>query len=214
MTFVKKIAGIILAAGESKRMGSTKQLLPFQDATMLEQVMKQARQALFYERIVVLGHDADKIMNSIAFRDMNIVINHDYKKGQSSSLIKGLSVVSPECDGAMFLLADQPLITAAIIWQMLRAFESSEATDTAFVIPFCKGHRGNPVIAAKKIFPELEGLRSDTGARTFFKKYENQILKVDIDDEAIFFDIDTPEEYFNYELQITNYDQIRRVNLF
>ena len=195
MLLLKKTAGIILAAGESKRMGSTKQLLPFQGSTMLGQVISQVRQSLLYERIVVLGHDADRIMNDVSFADMNIIINHDYKKGQNSSLIKGLSLVSPECRAAMFFLADQPLITTAIINRLLTAFESGENTGAAFVIPFYKGHRGNPVIAARKIFPELERLNSDTGARTLFKKYENEILKVDIEDEGILFDIDTPEDY-------------------
>ena len=199
LTFSKKTAGIILAAGESKRMGTTKQLLAFQGSTMLEQVISQVRQSLLYERIVVLGHDADRIMNGISFSDMNIIINHDYKKGQSSSLIKGLSLVSPKCSGAMFLLADQPFITTAIINRLLAAFESCEDTGAAFVIPFYKGQRGNPVIAARKIFPELEGLSSDAGARTLFKKYKNEILKVDIEDKGILLDIDTHKEYLNCE---------------
>jgi molybdenum cofactor cytidylyltransferase len=202
MKLSKKNAGIILAAGESRRMGLTKQLLPFHGTTLLGQVIKQAQKSMLYENIVVLGHDADTIMKRISFPDdIKLIINNDYKKGQSSSIIKGLSAISPECDSAMFLLADQPFITDAIINRLLNVFETSKNTDIEFVIPFYKGCRGNPVIASRKIFSKLEQLSADTGARAVFKKYEDEkykhrIIKTDIEDESVLSDIDKPDDYF------------------
>ena len=195
MPLLKKTAGIILAAGESRRMGKTKQLLPFKGSTMLECVINTAEQSLLYEHIIVLGHDSDRIINTVSLSAIKPVINNDYKKGQSTSLIKGLSAISHECEAAMFLLADQPLISSTIINKLLYAFENAEHKNTAFVIPYFKGQRGNPVIALKKIFPEIKTLRHDTGSRVLFEKYKNEIVKVDIKDKAILIDFDTPEDY-------------------
>jgi molybdenum cofactor cytidylyltransferase len=194
MTLIKKTAGIILAAGSGSRMGKTKQLLTFDGTTLLGRVMKTAGESNLDEIIVVLGHDAGNIMKTINFSGIKTIINIDYAKGQSTSLIKGLKAVSPSSAGAMFLLSDQPLITAAIINHMITAFQ---ATDAPIIIPFCKGRRGNPVIISRALFPKLSSLSSDTGARVIFDEYKNSIEKVDIENDAILFDVDTPMDYEN-----------------
>ncbi len=175
-------------------MGKTKQLLAFQGTTLLGRVMKTAAESNLDKRIVVLGHDADTIIKTIDFSGITVIINKDYAKGQGSSLVKGLQAVSHSSDGAMFLLADQPLITADIINQMITAFQTSAAP---ILIPFCKGRRGNPVIISKALFPRLSSLSADTGARVIFDEYKDAIEKVDIENDAILFDVDTPSDYEN-----------------
>lgn len=199
MTAQKKTAGIILAAGTSSRMGQTKQLLPFENTTLLGRVMENAARSRLHERIVVLGHDADHILEALDFSGTRVVLNPDYALGQSTSLIKGLTAVSADCAGAMFLLADQPLVDPILIDHLLSAFESFDAP---IVIPFFQGWRGNPVIVDRSLFPRLSRLTRDTGARALFQEYEPVILKVPVDDPAVVTDIDTLEDYRKIRLSI------------
>lgn len=188
----KKIAGILLAAGTASRLGKTKQLLPFRGSTLLGRVMENAAASNLDELIVVLGHDADRIMQSHDFSGMKTVMNKDYSKGQGASLAKGLEAVSPSCAGALFLLADQPLVTPDMINCLIKAFQTSEAP---LVIPFFRGRRGNPVLVARSLFPRLLSLSADTGARTLFDEYKTAILKVEFETDAVLVDVDTVQDY-------------------
>lgn len=188
----KKIGGIILAAGSASRMGQPKQLLPFGDTTLLGQVVQTARNSNLHELIVVLGHCADEIQQAIDFSGTTIIRNRQYKKGQSTSLIKGIEQVSPLCDAALFLLGDQPLITAAIINQMIDAANLSSAP---VIIPCFNGIRGNPVIISRSLFHRLETITGDTGPRVLFDEFKNTTLKVPVFDEAILMDVDTMADY-------------------
>ncbi len=191
---LKKTAGIILAAGTASRMGKTKQLLPFQGTTLLGRVLENAAASNLDELIVVLGHDADNIMKTVDFSGMRVIINTEHAKGQSTSLIKGLDAVSASCFGAMFLLSDQPLITAKIINRMITVFQVSVAP---ILIPFCNGRRGNPVIISRSLFPQLSSLSSDTGARVMFDAYKDLIEKINFENDAVLLDVDTPLDYEN-----------------
>jgi len=188
----KKIAGILLAAGTASRLGRTKQLLPFRGSTLLGRAMENAAASNLDELIVVLGHDADKIMQSLDFSGMKTIINQAYSKGQGTSLAKGLEAVSPSCAGALFLLADQPLVTPDIINCLIKAFQDSAAP---LVIPFYRGNRGNPVLVARSLFPRLLSLSGDTGARALFDEYKASIFKVAFDTDAVLVDVDTVQDY-------------------
>lgn len=188
----KKIAGILLAAGTASRMGQTKQLLPFRGSTLLGRTMENAAASDLDELIVVLGHDADRIMKTHDFSGMKAVMNKDYSKGQGTSLAKGLEAVSPCCAGALFLLADQPLVTPDIINRLIKAFQGPGAP---LVIPFYQGRRGNPVLVARSLFPRLLSLSADTGARVLFDEYKSSILRVDVDTDAVLVDVDTVQDY-------------------
>jgi len=188
----KKIAGVILAAGSASRMGKTKQLLPFGKTTLLGQVVEATEKSALHEIIVVLGHEADEIHQTLDLSNTKIIMNKEYAKGQSTSLIKGLENVSPVCDAAMFLLGDQPLVTANIINRLINAFETAGALIT---IPYCNDKRGNPVIIARSLFHRLKSLSADIGARDLFDEFKESILKVQIPDNAILVDIDTMDDY-------------------
>lgn len=192
----KKVAGIILAAGTSSRMGTTKQLLPFGGTTVLGAVVHSALASDLDRVILVLGHDAEKIKANpalqIDLKKLWIVINPSYKKGQSTSLVAGISRLPDDIAGAMFLLGDQPLISADIINHLAETYKNAAPS---IVIPFYKGRRGNPVIIGKKHFPGLKTLNADTGARVIFKKFPNDILKVPVTDPAVLADVDTPADY-------------------
>ena len=173
-------------------MEKTKQLLPFGKTNILGTVIQNACQSKLDEIVTVIGHRADKIQQNVDFSNTKIVRNRKYQMGQSTSLIKGLEAISADCDGAIFLLGDQPLITSDIINCLVQAFETS---DSRIIIPYFNGQRGNPVIVAKSLFTRLKSISGDTGPRVLFKEFKNSILKVPIPDTAILVDVDTKEDY-------------------
>jgi molybdenum cofactor cytidylyltransferase len=189
-----RIAGIVLAAGKSSRMGTVKQLLPFRDKNLLSQVISNALAASISPLIVVIGHQATQIQVAIDFTGAEVVVAPDYENGQSASLKAGLSQVPMECGGAIFLLGDQPLVSGRIIDAIVSAYRRTEQD---ILIPTFKGQRGTPVLIARPLFGELFFLEGDTGARALFEKFADRILEVEIDDRAIRIDIDTWAEYQN-----------------
>jgi len=191
----KRVAGIVLAAGMASRIGSTKQLLPFRDTTILGQVLKNARASLLSPIIVVLGYKASTIRKCIDFDGIIVVENHDFRKGQSTSLKAGLSCVLEKTDGVMFLLGDQPLVDARTINLLIKVFRKSEKP---MIVPLFHGEQGNPVIIGKVLFDELmASVRGDAGARVLFARYPELIYTVEVDSGCISIDVDTLKDYEN-----------------
>lgn len=186
------VAGVILAAGEAKRMGRSKLLLPFKAGTIIESVVTAARQSPLDPVVIVLGHKAEKIQATVDLDAVNVVINPDFRQGQSTSLKAGIHKLPKTCRGAMFLLGDQPRITPAIIETLIHSFNPQQ---DRLVIPTCQGQRGNPVIIHRALFRQLLELEGDTGARPLFQEFKAQIHWVEMADEHLFLDVDTPDDY-------------------
>ncbi len=186
------IAGIILAAGSSSRMGRLKQLLPYRGRPVLEIVVQTALDAGLEPAIVVLGYQAPAIRQTIQFKRAKVIVNPDYKRGQSSSLQAGLSAVPSHCAAVMFLLGDQPLVALPVVTQIVEAYRHQPAP---IVIPTYLGKRGNPVIVDRALFGRLNDLTGDTGARALFEAYADQIYEVAVDSPGIHFDLDTSQDY-------------------
>jgi len=187
-----KVTGIILAAGASSRMGRTKQRLPFRGQTILECVVDNALASSLHRVVVVLGHEFETIEPLLASKDVAVIHNPHYEKGQSSSIKIGLRALTEEIDAALFLLGDQPLVTPEIINLILAAYETSPSP---VVLPVFNGKRGNPALFSRETFPRLATLKEDCGARPLFDEYAERILKVPVSDTAIHFDVDTAEDY-------------------
>lgn len=187
-----QVAGIILAAGAGSRMGRTKQLLPFRGQTILESVIDSALASSLHRVIVVLGHEAEVLSARIAHRNLTIVHNAEYARGQSSSLKAGLQALTAASDAALFLLGDQPLITPATIDQLLAAYAT---TPSPIVLPVFEGRRGNPVLFDRETFATMATIDEDCGARSLFSQYAERLLKVPVADPSIHFDIDTEDDY-------------------
>lgn len=192
MSGLPRVAGIVLAAGASSRMGRTKQLLRFRGRTVLEWVVDQALDSRLHRVIVVLGHDAEAIEPLLRERQVTLVRNPRFHRGQSTSLQAGLGELGEESAAALFLLCDQPLITPAIIDRIVTSYQHSPHP---IVLPVSAGRRGNPVLFDRETFARIEQLREDTGARPLFEEYAERLLKVPVDDSAIHLDIDTEEDY-------------------
>lgn len=186
------IAGIILAAGASKRMGVVKLLLPFGSSALLERVIDNARRSMLDPIIVVLGHEAETIRRRINFKGTRIKLNPEYHTGQSSSLRVGIQSLPHDTDGAMFLLGDQPFVRSQTINCLINEFNEHASR---LIIPTYLGKRGNPVVVPRSVFHAAQQITGDTGLRVLFHTLREQIRKVEVSDPGIHLDVDTLEDY-------------------
>lgn len=182
------VAGVVLAAGSGSRMGRIKQLLPFRGAPLLAHVVASARGAGLQPVVVVLGHCAARIHREVDLAGTRVVVNPDYRRGQSTSLIRGLEALPP----ALFLLGDQPLISAEVIARVLAGYRLTRAP---VVLPTFRGRRGNPVLIDRSLFDRLARLTGDEGARGLFQDCAGQIQRIAVDDPGIHLDVDTWQDY-------------------
>ncbi len=186
------IAGIILAAGASSRMGTPKALLDYRGETFVGRLARVLG-ATCSPVIVVLGYHADAIRQQVP-STAKIVINPDPGRGQLSSLQTGLAELPPEADGFAFIPVDSPAVEADTVAKLARAFDQRDGS-TLFVIPRQSGRRGHPVFATRSIAAELLALPPTAEAREVIHAHVDRTEYVDVDDSGIFTDIDDPEAY-------------------
>ena len=186
------LSAIILAAGESKRMGKPKQLLPLGKSTLLEQAIDNLLNSSVDETIVVLGHKAEEITEKIANKPVKVVINPDYQQGMSTSIVAGLIMVDPRSQAVMLALGDQPLVTSRTINQLIEAFNKNRK---GIAVPTYRGRRGHPIIFDIKYKAELFKLKGDIGGREIIQNHPKDVFMVAVDSESVISDIDTQEDY-------------------
>lgn len=188
------IWALVLAAGESRRMGRSKQLLPFENQTILETVIDHIVQSTVDETLVVLGSNREKIEEVIKDLPVKSVYNPSYKEGMLSSAQKGFGSLPEEAEAALIFLGDQPKIPTSVIDQVIRAYHSSEK---GIVLPVYDQKRGHPVLISTKYREEVAHLNHQIGLRELIHNHPEDILEVDLDSSSILEDIDTPEDYKN-----------------
>ncbi len=186
------IAAIILAAGASSRMGRPKQLLDWHGLPLIRVVAEQALAAQLDQVTVVVGGAGDAVAAALAGLPLRIVVNPEAAAGQSTSLRAGVAALGPEVGAALILLGDQPFVSAALINRLIAAWRTSGAP---IVAPLYQGQRGNPVLFARAIFPELLAITGDQGARGVLVADPSRVHAVPLDDTRPLADIDTPEDY-------------------
>jgi molybdenum cofactor cytidylyltransferase len=199
-------AGIVLAAGMSTRFGSAKQTLEWEGSSMVARSARVALDAGLDPVIAVFGCDAENVSKSLAGLPVQIVLNPEFAEGQSTSIRCGLDAVPPGNGAAMFILADQPLVTAEDIRTLVRAHRRTFAPAC---VPIFEGKRGNPVLFDKRLFCELRELRGDTGGRGLLEKYRESVVAVPASG-AVLMDIDTPEDYSTLMKRATNFKDVTK----
>jgi molybdenum cofactor cytidylyltransferase len=186
-----KITGLVLAAGESRRMGVTKQLLPFGHNTILGQVIRNALESNLDEIVVVLGYQAQEIGQNISDTPVKVVVNPEFREGLSSSIKKGLSNIT-ETSAVMILLGDQPLVGKEIINRLLAELGRG---DRGIIVPVYDNIRGHPVIFTSLYRDELLALQGDVGGKEIVRAHPEDVTEVNIDSEAVICDIDDRDDY-------------------
>jgi molybdenum cofactor cytidylyltransferase len=188
------ISAIVLAAGESKRMGQTKQLLEFRGKTILEHVLDNLLNSQVGEVILVLGHEAERIRQKVPAQKIMVVINRHYKEGMSTSIRTGLMAMDKKAEAFMVVLADQPAISKGIFNRLIQSFEGARP-EKSIVLPTYRGTRGHPVLLGMKYKEEALRLKGDVGCRQILVNHPEDILEIEVDSDVVLYDIDTPEDY-------------------
>ena len=184
------VAGIILAAGMSSRMGQAKQLLSWQGEALVHHVARAALAAGLSPVIVVTGSQAEEVQLVLQDLPLAVQYNPDWQAGQSSSIICGLRALPSYCGPVVFLLADQPFVSPMLLRSLV---EQHAACLSPLVAPLVEEQRSNPVLFDRAAFPDLFNLVGDTGGRSLFLKYPMNYLTWL--DARLLFDVDTPESY-------------------
>jgi molybdenum cofactor cytidylyltransferase len=185
-----KVAGIVLAAGLSSRMGSNKLLAEVNGTPLVRKTLDAALASDLEPVIVVTGHEAKRMHIALDGTDAIFVHNPQYTEGLSSSLRIGIASVPEDADGALILLGDMPEIPTHLIEQMLTTF--SPADGRAICVATAGGKRGNPVLWGRQFFAEIEQVNGDTGAKHLIGAHDSFVCEVEADD-VVFNDVDTPE---------------------
>ncbi len=154
------IAGIVLAAGRSSRLGRPKQLLPVHGEPLIRHTLRRVLASSLDQVILVVGHEADEVRDAVADLPVECVFNPDAAAGQSTSVRAGLAALSPEVEAAVFILGDQPGIDPNVIDALIAAWRAS---GSPVVVPRYEDRMGNPVLFDRRVFPELAALEGDTG---------------------------------------------------
>ncbi|NLF13987.1 MAG: nucleotidyltransferase family protein [Anaerolineaceae bacterium] len=186
------VAAVLLAAGGSRRMGQTKQLLPIDGQPMVRRVAQTVCQAGLAQVVAVVGAEGEGVARALADLDLEIVHNQAWQRGMSTSVRAGIEALRPEIEAALLVLADQPGLTLDALKALVEAYR---ATRAPIVAPYYQGRRGNPVLFARSLFADLGQVEGDQGGRALLVRYERDVARVDLDDAAILLDVDTRQDY-------------------
>lgn len=203
MEHSQQTGAIILAAGTSSRMGEAgnKLLLPLRQRPVLVHVIEAVLGSRARPVILVLGHQAEevraRVQQDLKEKALVIMENPDYARGQSTSMKAGLrallaSPAASELTSVIFLLGDQPMITAALLDKLI---DLREQSGKRIVLPLYQGQRGNPVLFSLELAPELLQVDGDEGGRSLIKRHPEEIATLEVEEAAANFDVDTWEAY-------------------
>jgi molybdenum cofactor cytidylyltransferase len=187
------IAAVVLAAGRSRRMAPHNKLL-IADKTgkpMIARVVDNVLSSKARPILVVTGHQAEQLENTLGGRPVRYVHAADYGDGLAASLKTGIAAVPAECSAALVCLGDMPLVTGRMIDRLLSAYDPDEGR--LIVLPTFHGKQGNPMLWDRRFFPEIMQITGDSGARFLVGKHTEVVAEVDMADDAVLRDFDTTE---------------------
>jgi len=189
---VGRTVAVLLAAGESQRMGRPKGLLSWGDATLIEYQLRRLLDAGLDRVIVVLGHAWEQIAPLAGGENVEIVVNDRYREGRASSVRAGAGAVWDEDEAVLVLAVDQPR-PATLLSRLLQAHRTGGGLIT---VPTFEGRRGHPALYSGALTPELRQVTEESqGLRALARAHARHVKEVPLDDPTVLLDINTPEEY-------------------
>ncbi len=183
------VAAVILAAGNARRMGELKQVLPCRGEALVHRAARAALEAKLAPVVVVVGAEAERVARAVADLPVRIAYNPHGAEGQSTSVRAGLAALPTGVDGEVFLPADQPFITAEVLRMLVEGLNAGAQV----VAPEVEGHITSPVLFSAALFGELAALEGDSGGRALFSRYPP--LRISWHDPRLAVDVDSPEDY-------------------
>ncbi|WP_120498492.1 NTP transferase domain-containing protein [Kiloniella sp. EL199] len=187
-----KVTAILLAAGQSRRMGPENKLLQeWHGKPLVKWVADNIDESKVGHTIVVTGHEAGLVVESLQSNDVEYVHNPDFSEGLSTSLIKGLMAVPADSDAVLICLGDMPSIHSTQLNQLIKSYDPENGA--AICVPTFEGKRGNPVLWSRSFIPEMLNLKGDSGARHLLGNYPGDLQEVPMENTSVLSDIDTPE---------------------
>jgi molybdenum cofactor cytidylyltransferase len=186
------VAGLVLAAGRSSRMGALNKLLIEVDGKpMVRHAVDAVLAAQLAPVIVVTGHEHEKVEAVLQGLPLKLIHNRDFLDGLSTSLRRGLAALPEDCDGVLVALGDMPRVGAQDIAALVNAFNPVEGR--SIIVPTWHGKRGNPVLLGRRFFAELRQIDGDAGARRLIAANPEAVAEVEMTGDGVLTDIDTPQ---------------------
>ncbi len=188
----KRIAAIILAAGYSSRMGALKPMLKLGDQTILERAIRLFRESGVEDVIVVVGHGAKETIPIVHDCGARVVMNEQFEQGMFSSVQAGVNELGTESEAFFVLPVDIPLFRSQTIRDLLEAYRGGKSK---IVVLAFRGKRGHPPLISASYRNEILSYSGADGLRGFFRKHDRDSKRVEVADEMILFDLNTPADY-------------------
>ncbi|MDR9438363.1 MAG: nucleotidyltransferase family protein [Halomonas sp.] len=186
-----RVAGLVLAAGGSRRMGQANKLLqPWRGEALVRHVVRAVVKSGAAPVYLVVGHQAEAVIQATEDLPVMVVHNPDHAEGLSSSLRAGLCALPDEIDGVLVALGDMPRVNPRDLGCLQAAFDPNEGR--AICVPTYQGKRGNPVLLGRQLFAELQRLEGDRGARSLIGGHEDLVTEVAVEGAGVLLDVDTP----------------------
>lgn len=192
MTLDGKYGIIILAAGQSARLGRPKQLIKYRNKTLLKHITDEAFASVGEKLLIVLGAYKELLTAELDEQNVNLIYNEDWQSGMASSVVSGLSgllAIYPDIDGVIFTVCDQPFVSLQLFNALITKHQQ---TNSGIVASYYNDTAGVPALFSKKYFNDLLTLSGEEGARKLFKLYKEDLQQVNFPEGAI--DIDTEDD--------------------
>ncbi len=195
------ISAIILAAGQSKRMGKPKMLLPWENTTVLGKVIETIQEAGVEDILVVTGGARDEVEKIVAHygSPLRVIHNKNFVHDEMLASIQlGLQEQKPEAQTTLICLGDQPQVEERSVRVVCDSFRKNKSS---IVVPSYRMRRGHPWLIAKELWSEVLKMRAPESMRDFLNAHKNDIFYIQYDSPSILQDLDTPEDYLKYKPQ-------------
>jgi molybdenum cofactor cytidylyltransferase len=199
LNHVKSCAAILLAAGQSKRMGAFKPLLPFGNQTVIECCIDYLRKGGVETIVVVLGHRANEVRKTIEKHDVSFAFNPDPTSEMGVSIAAGISELPETAQATLIALCDHPAVPARVVSTLIDAWTNG----ARLVIPTWQNRGGHPVLVDLDFKSELLNLGSSGGLRTLFEAHSTSVQRIEVDSPFIARDMDTWDDYLTLHREAT-----------